>query len=513
MVEKSNHKRIAKNTLLLYFRMFITIAVSLYTSRVVLQILGVSDYGVYNVVGGIITMVGFLNSAMSAASQRFLSFEMGRGDADRLSNVFCTSVNIHATICIIAFLLAETVGLWFINTKLNLPEGRMIAANWVYQASIVTFVINVMSVPYNATIVAHERMSAFAYISILDVTLKLLIVYVLLLFTMDKLILYSILMMGVTAFIRLCYTVYCRNHFPECKYHFVSDRKLFLEMFSFAGWSIIGNMGFSFKNQISNIILNLFFGTTVNAARGIAIHVSATVKTFAHNFTMALSPQITKQYAAGNLEASRKLVYAGSRYTFYLLTMISIPLILNIDFVLCLWLGNVPEYTRWFVIFTILTSLIFTLSECVTKALQATGRIKLFQIGVSIIMLSELPFAWILLELGYPPYAVMWPSLFTYSIALVFRFILIHRYVAGYNYFDYFFNVIFRSLIVLIFSYALSASLCRKLMGNFLGLLYSIAISIIVVTCMVLIFGMLPNERSMVYKKLKQRMSYLCCRR
>ena len=512
MSELATNKRIAKNTLMLYVRMFITIGVSLYTSRVVLQTLGVSDYGIYNVVGGIITMVTFLNSAMSAASQRFLSFEMGRGNLDRLMKVFCTSVNIHASICIIALLLAETIGLWFVNTKLNIPHDRMVAANWVYQASIATFIINVMSVPYNASIVAHERMSAFAYISILDAVLKLLIVYTLLLFSIDKLILYSIFMVGVTCFIRLCYTVYCRNHFPECKFRFIIDRKLFFEMFSFAGWSIIGNMGFSLKNQISNIIINLFFGATVNAARGIAIHVSATVKTFAHNFTMALSPQITKQYAAGNLEASRKLVYAGSRYTFFLLSMLSIPLILNIDFVLRLWLGIVPEYTRWFVIFTILTSLIFTLSECVTKALQATGHIKWFQIGVSIILLSELPFAWILLELGYPPYSVMWPSLFTYSIALVFRFILIHRYVAGYNYFDYFFNVVFRSLVVFFSSYALCAFLCRGLGENFLGLIFSIVISILVVTCMVLIFGMLSTERSIVYKIIKQNIFKICRR-
>lgn len=508
MVERSDHKRIAKNTLLLYFRMFFTIAVSLYTSRVVLQTLGVSDYGVYNVVGGIITMVGFLNSAMSAASQRFLSFEMGRGDADRLSNVFCTSVNIHATISVIAFLLAETVGLWFINTKLNLPEGRMIAANWVYQASIVTFIINVMSVPYNATIVAHERMSAFAYISILDVTLKLLIVYILLLFTMDKLILYSILMMGVTAFIRLCYSIYCHKHFEESRYHFVNDRKLFGEMFSFAGWSVIGNLGFSFKNQISNIILNLFFGTTVNAARSVAIHVSSTVKTFAQNFTMALNPQITKQYAAGNIEASRRLVYIGSRYTFYMLTLISIPVILNIDYILHLWLGIVPEYTNWFVIFTIITSLIYSMSECVTKAIQATGHIKWFQIGVSIIMLSELPIAWVLMELDYPPYAVMWPSLVTYSVALFFRFWLIHRYVRGYSYADYYFNVVVRCLVVFVISFLICMWLARNVYNGFVGFLLSVFMCIVIISIVVFVIGMQSSERSKVIQIMRKKLQH-----
>ena len=437
MTESVNNKRILKNTLLLYFRMFITTIVGLYTSRVVLNTLGVTDYGIYNIVGGIITMASFLNSAMVAASQRFLSYELGRSNQDCLLRVFCTSINIHAAICIVAFLLAETIGLWFVNAKLNIPESRMISANWVYQASILTFIINVMSVPYNSAIVAHEKMKAFAYISILDVVLKLLIVYVLLLFTFDKLILYSILMVFVVVIIRLCYTLYCKRHFAECNYHFILDRKLTKEMFSFAGWSVLGNLGFSFKDQLSNIILNLFFGPTVNAARAIGIQVVTHVKIFANNFTMALNPQITKQYAAGNIEASRKLVYAGSRYTFYLLSLISIPVIINIDSLLKFWLGIVPEYTSQFVVYSIILSLLYALSECVTKAIQATGRIKWFQIGICVIMLSELPVAWLLMVLGQPPYAVMWPSLLTYTIAVFFRFWLISRYVEGYNFKEY----------------------------------------------------------------------------
>lgn len=420
-----NNKRIAKNTLLLYFRMFITMGIGLYTSRVVINVLGISDYGVYNVVGGIITMLTFLNAGMIQSSQRFISYELGKEDTGRLNKIFCTSVNIHAAIAIISFLLAETVGLWFINACLNIAADRMTAANWVYQCSIFTFVVSVMSIPYNSCIVAHERMSAFAYISILEVVFKLLIVYVLCVLPLDKLIVYAILVFLVSIIIRLCYTVYCKRNFVECHYHYCFDKILFKEMFSFAGWSVVGNMGFSFKDQISNIILNLFYGTTLNAARGVGMQVGALVNTFSSNLSMALNPQITKQYAAGNGDESRKLVYAGSRYTFYLLTFISLPVIINVDYVLKLWLGRVPEHTANFLVLSLLSALLYALSGTVTTAIQATGKVKVFQIGISLLMLSELPMAYLLLKCGYPPYSIMYPTLFTYTVAIFFRFYLI----------------------------------------------------------------------------------------
>lgn len=504
-MSQSDNRRIARNTLLLYFRMFITTIVGLYTSRVVLKTLGVSDYGIYNVVGGIITMASFLNAAMVAASQRFLSYELGKGDEERLSRVFCTSINIHAAICFVAFVIAETVGLWFLNARLNIPDGRMVAANCVYQASIISFMINVMSVPYNSAIVAHEKMSAFAYISILDVILKLLIVYLLLLFPFDKLIVYSILMVCVVGLIRVCYTVYCKRHFMECSYRFILDVPLFKEMFSFAGWSILGNLGFSFKDQLSNIILNLFYGTPVNAARGIGMQVTAHVTTFAHSFTMALNPQITKQYAAGNLEGSRRLVYAGSRYTFYLLTLVAIPVVINIDYILRLWLGIVPDYTSQFVILSIITSLIYAMSECVTKAIQATGRIKWFQIGISAIMLSELPVAWILMEMGCPPHAVMWPALLTYSLAVVFRFWLIHNYVPGYHFCEYLSQVVLRCTVVFVACAALCYLLCRFQI-NLLGLLLSVLSCLAVSSVVIVTLGMYKSERKIMLSQIANRL-------
>ena len=498
----SNNKRIAKNTLLLYFRMFITMAVGLYTSRIVLNTLGVSDYGIYNVVGGVITIVSFLNAAMTQASQRFMSFEMGKGTVDTLSKVFCTSINIHFFICVIAILIGETFGLWFVNEKLNLPIDRMEAVNWVYQVSIATFVISVMSVPYNSAIVAHEKMSAFAYISILEVSLKLLIVFLLLIIDFDKLIMYSILILCVSAFIFLCYIIYCKIKFEECTYNYCFDRKLSQEMFSFAGWSMFGNLGFSFKDQISNIILNLFYGTTLNAARGIGVHVGVLINSFSQNFTMALNPQITKQYATGDIEASRKLVYAGSRYSFYLLSIISIPIIINIDYILKLWLGVVPEFTSQFVIFTLLTSLLYALSGCVTTAIQATGKIKWFQIGICLIMLSELPIAWLLLKLGYPPYSVMWPSVATYFIAILFRFWLISRYVVGYQFKEYLLNVVLPCILLFGLNYYLCSLLCSKFTESFINLLLSVIISITITGIVTLFLGTNSTERKYLINRI-----------
>ena len=500
----SNNKRIAKNTLLLYFRMFVTMAVGLYTSRVVLNVLGVSDYGIYNVVGGIITMMSFLNAAMVQASQRFLSFELGNSNLERLNRVFCTSVNIHFVICVIAILVGETLGLWFVNSKLNIPADRMVAANWVYQASILTFMTGVMSVPYTSSIVAHEKMSAFAYISILEVILKLVIVYLLLVIPFDKLIVYSFLMVLVGVGIPSCYAIYCKRNFEECHYHYVMDRKLFGEMFSFAGWSVFGNLGFSFKDQISNIILNLFYGTTVNAARGIGIQVATIVNTFATNFTMAINPQITKQYAIGNLEASRKLVYAGCRFSFYLLSIVSIPIIIKIDYILHLWLGIVPDYTSQFVILSLITSLLYVLSGSVTTAIQATGRMKIFQIGICIIMLGELPVAWALMEIGFPPYAVMWPSLATYMIAILFRFWLIKRFVEGYSYREYVCNVIVRCLLLFAISFIICNAMVSNLSDTFGWFIVSCIMSVFVSAIVFFTMGLFKSERLVIIDKIRK---------
>ena len=497
-----NNRRIAKNTLLLYFRMLLTIAVGLYTSRVVLNTLGVSDYGVYNVVGGIVAMLSFLNSALTAASQRFISFELGRGDLQHLKHIFCTSVTIHIVLAIIILIVAETVGLWFVNTHLNIEPSRMAAANCVYQCSIFTFMLTVVSVPYNSCIVAHEHMNAFAYVSIFEVMLKLLIVYLLLIINYDKLIIYSILVLGVALIVRIAYGIYCKRHFPECTYHFTFSKDLFRDMFSFAGWSIVGNLGFSFKDQVANIILNLLFGTVVNAARGIALQVNGIISGFSTNFLMALNPQITKQYAAGNTMDSIRLVYAGCRYSFFLLLLMVAPVIINVDYLLRLWLGIVPEYTSEFLCLALISALVYSMAAPIVTALQATGDIKTFQLTICIVMLCELPLAYVVLYMGGLPYMSMYPTVFVSLIGLFVRFYILKRMIAGYSLRYFMFTIVGKNMLLSSVCLMLAYYIRSLFEENFLSFVVTSLSSCFIVIVAVGCFGVSEQERHMAVRKI-----------
>ena len=499
-----NNRRIAKNTLLLYIRMLLIIIVGLYTSRVVLNTLGVTDYGIYNVVGGIVSMLAFLNSAMVAASQRFISFELGTGNLERLKKVFCTSVSIHIALAFIILLIAETIGLWFVNTHLNIPTERMTAANWVYQCSILTLILTVVSVPYNSCIVAHEHMKAFAYVSIVEAVLKLLIVYILLVGNIDKLILYAILVAGVALIVRIIYGIYCKRHFEECSYHFVFDRKLFKEMFAFAGWSVIGNWGFSFKDQGSNIILNLFFGTAINAARGVAMQVNGVINHFSDSFMMAITPQITKQYAAGNIKESINLVYTGCRISFYLMAIISTPVLVNVDYLLTLWLGIVPQYTSEFLKLCLLSGMINAMSPPIVRALQATGHIAVFQIVICIIVLSELPITYYILSLGAKPYMAMFPTVVISLIALLVRFLLLKRNISICRFYYFAFFIVGKNLILLALGVFFSALICSLFDNSFMSFLLSSFISFFVMLICIYYLGLVHNERLFVNQKIRR---------
>ncbi len=325
---QENNKRIAKNTMFLYVRMFFIMAVSLYTSRVVLSTLGVDDFGIYNVVGGVVSMFGFLNGALAVCTQRYLNYELGRGDANRLQKVFITSLTIHALISIIVVILAETIGLWFLYNKMTIPDARMNAAFWVYQFSIITTVVLMMSVPYNAAIIAHEKMSAFAYISVLEVILRLAIVFLLQIGNFDRLIFYAFLMLVVQMSIRVIYGLYCNKHFCETKFRMLWDGTLFREMLGFSGWSIFGNLAGVASTQGLNILLNMFFNPIVNAARGISVQVQNALMQFSVNFQTAMNPQITKSYATGDYNYMHGLIYRSSKFTFFLLYLFSLPIIL-----------------------------------------------------------------------------------------------------------------------------------------------------------------------------------------
>ena len=329
-----NNKRIAKNTLLLYFRMLFLMAVSLYTSRVVLNALGVEDFGIYNVVGGVVAMFSVLSGSLSTAISRFITYELGKGNKENLNKIFSSAVTIQFGLAGIIILLAETIGIWFLNIKMNIPEVRMEAANWVFQFSILTFAINLISVPYNASIIAHEKMSAFAYISILEAVGKLTIAYLITISPIDKLIFYAILMCAVALVVRLTYGNYCKRHFSECTYHFSWDKLLLKQMFGFAGWNFIGASSAILRDQGGNVVINLFCGPTVNAARGIAFQVNNAVNQFVTNFMTALNPQITKSYASGDKEYMMTLIFQGARLSFYMLFLLSLPILVNTHYIL-----------------------------------------------------------------------------------------------------------------------------------------------------------------------------------
>lgn len=420
-----NNKRIAKNTILLYLRMFFTMAVTLYTSRVVLKVLGIDDYGLFNVVGGIIAMFGFLNSAMSSATQRYLTFELGRGDAERLRTIFATSQLIHILIAAVVLILGETVGLWFLFNKMVIPEGRELAAMWVYQCSVFSSMVMIMSVPFNAVIIAHERMSAFAYISILEVTLKLMIVFMLTISPADKLTTYAILLLAIQLLIRIIYGVYCARHFKESHAGIQLNKPLFREMTAFAGWNLWGNCAGVLSTQGVNILLNMFFGPAVNAARGVAVQVQSAVHMFATNFQTALNPQITKTYAQDDLASMHLLIARSSRFSFYLLFVFALPIFIVTYDILDLWLVEVPQYSDVFLRFSLGIVIIDSIANPLMISAQATGNVKKYQSVVGGVILLITPVAYAALKLGCTPDMVYFVHLAVCIVAFIVRLFII----------------------------------------------------------------------------------------
>ena len=425
----ANNKRIAKNTLLLYVRMLFMMAISLYTSRVILSALGVEDYGIQNVVGGVVAMFGFLNAAMASSTQRFITFALGKGDSDRLQTVFSTTLQIHTLIAFIIFLLGETIGLWFLYNKMQIPAERIDAAFWVLQCSIVSTIVMIVSVPYNACIIAHERMSAFAYISVLEAILRLAIVYLLLVFPYDKLIVLAVLSLLVQLLIRFFYSIYCHRHFYETKYRHILDKILFKEMAGFAVWSLWGNISVVLFTQGLNMLLNVFFGPIVNAARAIAVQVQTAIHQFVGNFQMALNPQITKTYASGNLSQMHSLMFRSARFSFLLLFFLSLPVLLETDFLLTLWLKTVPDDAVIFTQIMICISLIYTTANPCVVANQATGKVKIYQMVVGGILLMILPISYIVLKLGAPAYSVFIVHFCVESVAQFSRMYMLRKLI------------------------------------------------------------------------------------
>ena len=406
MAYTPSSSRLMKNTILLYFRMILMMCINLYTSRIVLHTLGVEDYGIYNVVGGVVVMFSFLTDSMTASTQRFLTFELGTGNKQRLHEVFITGIHIHIIISLMIIVLGETIGLWFLNEKIVIPPERMTAAYWCFHLSIFTAVLDVLSYPYISAIIAHEKMKSFAYIAILDAILKLLLVYLLLVFDYDRLILYAILYAGEKLLLRSVYNIYCLRNFKECKYRWFFDTSLFKKMASFAGWKLTGSVAYVFYTQGLNLLLNVFFGPVANAARAAAWQAQTAVGRFSGNIQTAINPQITKTYASGQMEEMHQLVYKGVRLVFFILLILCLPLIVEAPTVLGLWLMEVPEGSVMFLRLLLITLLVQRCYGVLITAVSATGDIKKYQIVSGVLSLATVPVAYVVLKLGGAPWSV-----------------------------------------------------------------------------------------------------------
>lgn len=502
---EENNQRIAKNTLLLYFRMLLTMIVSLYTVRVVLNTLGVIDYGIYNVVGGIVVMFSFLSNTMASASQRFFAFELGRNDILQLKRTFSMTLFIYAIIIVIILLLSETIGLWFLNNKLIIPEERMNAANWIYQFAILSFVVTILRTPYNASIIAHENMKFFAYISIVEVTLKLLIVYMLVLFSFDKLKLYSVLMFCTVFFIFLVYRIFCKKKYQECVFEYFWDKRLFKELLSYSGWNLFGSLAGILNNQGINLLLNIFFGPIVNAARAIAYQVGSAVNQFVFSFFNAVRPQITKYYAKGETENMMNLVFQSAKISFFLLFVITMPILLECNFVLSFWLNEIPEYVVLFTRLIIINALIDSLSYPLQTAAQSTGKIKLYQFVVGGTLLFNLPISYLFLRIGYPPQVTVIVGICISIICLGLRLILLKRLV-GFQILRFLKRVVFKVILVTIIAYSIPVILINQITESFNRLVIVFITSLVMSTLSIFIIGVSKSERSKIFDLLIRKM-------
>lgn len=445
---ETQNKRIAKNTGLLYFRMLFTMVITLYTSRVILNVLGVEDFGIYNVVAGVITMLGFLNGSMTTATSRYITYDLGRGDKKELNNTFNTSLQIHILLSVMIFVLAEILGIWFVEHKLNIPKSRLFDAHIIFQMTVLNSILNIITVPYNSLIIAHEKMTIYAYISVIDVCMKLAIVFVLYFFDSHRLIIYGLLLLLNQFSQNIIYQAYSKSHFDESKIVFCFDKSKIKEMIGFAGWTIFTSLSAVCTTQGLNILLNLFFGPVVNASRGIAVQIQGAMTRFIQSVQIAFNPQITKSYANQNLDYLYELIVRSSRYSFFLMILLSVGLICETPFIIRLWLGTVPNYIIEFARLMLCITIVDTLTNPLGTALLATGDVKKYQFSIGVIMLTVIPCSYYLLKIGYYPSIVFIVQLFFSLISLIARLYLANKQI-GISYSYYFKECILNILLTL----------------------------------------------------------------
>ena len=495
-----DNKRIAKNTMMLYGRTLFMLFISLFTSRVTLQALGVNNYGIQSAVGGVMAMFSIVSGSLSKSISRYITFELGHGDKDKLNRIFCTSLNIQLLIGFLIIILGETIGVWFLNTKMNIPADRMTAANWVLQFSIWSFFIGLTQVPYGACIVGHERMSVFAYFGILNAVLKLVIVYLLYISPFDKLISFAALGFIVSIGMRMAQRIYCIRHFDECHYRLIFDKELMKNMSGFAGWSFLTNTAWIFNTSGLNILINIFFGVSFNAARGLAGSIEGHIKKFYNDFMTAINPQITKSYAAGQLDDMHKLVCRGTRLSYLLMFTLTLPFMFEAYVVLYLWLGQVPDYTVLFFRLSAIAQLVTLLGQTGVTACMATGNIKWYTIIITSVGFLVFPLTWIAFKLGMPVESSYIIYIIIYALLDYIRLLIMKR-LLDFPIMMYVRDTLIPVLKVTIISIILPLLLYNTLEPSILKSLFVIVISLLCASATSYYVGLNENERLFVISK------------
>lgn len=500
--QESNSKRIAKNTLLLYFRMILIMVVSLYTSRIILNELGVEDFGIYNLVAGVVILFSFLSNAMITATQRYLSIAIGKKDEKYIQAVFSTSLLSHFFLIFFIFLAAETIGLWLINAKLEIPADRMSATNFVYQLAILTTCVNIIRIPYNASIIANERMSFFAYVSIVETFLKLAVVWALAITPGDKLVIYSFLLLLVAIVIDIAYWYYCQRFLLANKFYLKTNKKLFVELTSFSVWNLFGGLADIGYKQGTNIILNLFWGVSINAVLGITNQIRNALVPFIGNLQLAVNPQMVKSYALGDYEYFKILVYRISKYSYFLMLIIVFPIIFNIDLILELWLKNPPKHTAIFAILTSVYCLVDSLTGPLWEAMQAGGKIKRFQMVTGICLLLNLPVSYLFLMYGYAPSVVLIIQIVITGFTVGVR-VLFVKYYLQFSIRNYVREVIFPIVFVTALSLPIALYIYAETGGYYRLLLFILFVPMM---CYIIyVCGTCKSEKEMVMRSIRTK--------
>lgn len=504
MAFQADNKKIAKNTIILYMRQILIMLISLYTSRVILQTLGVDDYGIYNVVGGFVTMFNVISGAFTVAISRFMAYVIGEGNEKKLGELFSTALMVQCCMGLFIVFLLATMGVWYVMNIMVLPEERTEAALWVLLFSSVSFFINLISVPYNALIIAHEHMKAYAYIAIFEAVMKLLVSFAIVISPFDKLITFSFLTVLTAVIVRFCYSIYCNRSFTGCKFRLKVHRSMLKEMMSFVGWAFLGNGAVVLRDQGTNMILNLFGGITVNAARGIAQNVNNAVQSFVNNFMQATQPEITKLKATGQLSEMRVLIFRSCRICYFLMLLLSAPLIKNIDYVLAIWLGEVPAYTNVFVILTLMDSMLVALNNPLLYGVLATGEIKVYEITMSLMSILCLPIIYGILSLGITPayvYIVIVAVRFLIMLSLVWQ-----SKIYGLRWRDFISHVAIRVIITTVICTIIAMTINLSFMGFvFLRLLIETGVIVLLDGCVIFLFGFTSVERKKVVLIIKTK--------